>query len=217
MTPIARKQIRWPPRYLRLRLRRRCRTGRASPVAHSPHAPLRYEYGSLWNEPYNCVRMCVPQSIRTASPSTVVFVFFCSSGNEGPHCLQKCTMRIEANVFFFFQIRRSQFPSTRRKCGSSCRLHRAMPKPQNTGKSCVLSYRTCCLVLSHCSCSITDVVDLIDRGMFGTLATVVREEGAVALWKGIVPGFHRQCLVGGLRVTMYDPVRAHHAMQHNVQ
>ncbi|KAG6745227.1 hypothetical protein NC652_036830 [Populus alba x Populus x berolinensis] len=29
------------------------------------------------------------------------------------------------------------------------------------------------------------------RGMLGTVATIAREEGLAALWKGIVPGLHR--------------------------
>ncbi|KAH7514576.1 mitochondrial uncoupling protein 1 [Ziziphus jujuba] len=45
------------------------------------------------------------------------------------------------------------------------------------------------------------------RGMLGTVATIAREEGVSALWKGIVPGLHRQCLFGGLRIGMYEPVR----------
>lgn len=44
------------------------------------------------------------------------------------------------------------------------------------------------------------------RGMLGTVATIAREEGLAALWKGIVPGLHRQCLYGGLRIGLYDPV-----------
>lgn len=44
------------------------------------------------------------------------------------------------------------------------------------------------------------------RGMLSTVATIAREEGVVALWKGIVPGLHRQCLFGGLRIGMYEPV-----------
>lgn len=44
------------------------------------------------------------------------------------------------------------------------------------------------------------------RGMLGTVATIGREEGVAALWKGIVPGLHRQCLFGGLRIGLYDPV-----------
>ncbi|XP_057516047.1 mitochondrial uncoupling protein 1 [Amaranthus tricolor] len=45
------------------------------------------------------------------------------------------------------------------------------------------------------------------RGMLGTVATIGREEGLAALWKGIVPGLHRQCLFGGLRIGLYEPVK----------
>lgn len=45
------------------------------------------------------------------------------------------------------------------------------------------------------------------RGLLGTVGTIAREEGAAALWKGIVPGLHRQCLFGGLRIGLYEPVR----------
>ncbi|XP_018721147.2 mitochondrial uncoupling protein 1 isoform X2 [Eucalyptus grandis] len=45
------------------------------------------------------------------------------------------------------------------------------------------------------------------RGMLGTVATIAREEGLTSLWKGIVPGIHRQCLFGGLRIGMYEPVK----------
>lgn len=52
-----------------------------------------------------------------------------------------------------------------------------------------------------------DVVSLPKyKGMLGTVATIAREEGLSALWKGIVPGLHRQCLYGGLRIGLYDPV-----------
>ena len=44
------------------------------------------------------------------------------------------------------------------------------------------------------------------RGMLGTVGTIAREEGLTSLWKGIVPGLHRQCLFGGLRIGMYEPV-----------
>lgn len=44
------------------------------------------------------------------------------------------------------------------------------------------------------------------RGMLGTVTTIGREEGLSALWKGIVPGLHRQCLYGGLRIGLYEPV-----------
>lgn len=44
------------------------------------------------------------------------------------------------------------------------------------------------------------------RGMLGTVVTIALEEGLVALWKGIIPGLHRQCIYGGLRIGLYDPV-----------
>ncbi|CAN6471457.1 unnamed protein product [Victoria cruziana] len=46
------------------------------------------------------------------------------------------------------------------------------------------------------------------RGMLGTVGTIAREEGLVSLWKGIVPGLHRQCLFGGLRIGLYEPVKS---------
>eukprot|EP00227_Mantoniella_beaufortii_P016106 CAMPEP_0197605092 /NCGR_PEP_ID=MMETSP1326-20131121/42459_1 /TAXON_ID=1155430 /ORGANISM="Genus nov. species nov., Strain RCC2288" /LENGTH=300 /DNA_ID=CAMNT_0043172837 /DNA_START=76 /DNA_END=978 /DNA_ORIENTATION=+ len=44
-------------------------------------------------------------------------------------------------------------------------------------------------------------------GMVGTMVTVAKEEGLGALWKGITPGLHRQCLFGGLRIGLYEPVK----------
>ncbi|XP_049408043.1 mitochondrial uncoupling protein 2-like isoform X4 [Solanum stenotomum] len=46
------------------------------------------------------------------------------------------------------------------------------------------------------------------RGLLGTVATIAKEEGLLALWKGIVPGLHRQCIYGGLRIGLYEPVKA---------
>ncbi|CAL9055130.1 mitochondrial uncoupling protein 2-like isoform X1 [Musa acuminata AAA Group] len=46
------------------------------------------------------------------------------------------------------------------------------------------------------------------RGMLGTIITIFREEGLTALWTGLVPGLHRQCLFGGLRIGLYEPVKA---------
>ncbi|XP_057955480.1 mitochondrial uncoupling protein 2 [Malania oleifera] len=46
------------------------------------------------------------------------------------------------------------------------------------------------------------------RGMLSTIATIAREEGLSALWKGIIPGLHRQCLYGGLRIGLYDFVKS---------
>jgi solute carrier family 25 uncoupling protein 8/9 len=45
-------------------------------------------------------------------------------------------------------------------------------------------------------------------GLIGTVGTIAKEEGAAALWKGWQPGLHRQCLFGGLRIGLYDPVKA---------
>ena len=44
------------------------------------------------------------------------------------------------------------------------------------------------------------------RGLLGTVGTIAKEEGLAALWKGVIPGLHRQCLYGGLRIGMYEPV-----------
>ncbi|KAE8691074.1 Mitochondrial uncoupling protein 2 [Hibiscus syriacus] len=44
-------------------------------------------------------------------------------------------------------------------------------------------------------------------GLLGTLATIAREERLSALWKGIVAGLHRQCIYGGLRIGLYEPVK----------
>ncbi|MED6204582.1 Mitochondrial uncoupling protein 2 [Stylosanthes scabra] len=45
------------------------------------------------------------------------------------------------------------------------------------------------------------------KGLLGTMKTIAREEGITALWKGVVPGMHRQCVYGGLRIGLYDPVK----------
>ncbi|KAI5675058.1 hypothetical protein M9H77_06008 [Catharanthus roseus] len=45
------------------------------------------------------------------------------------------------------------------------------------------------------------------KGLFATILTIAKEEGLLALWKGIIPGLHRQCLYGGLRIGLYGPVK----------
>lgn len=45
------------------------------------------------------------------------------------------------------------------------------------------------------------------QGLLGTVSTVMKEEGAAALWKGLVPGLHRQLVFGGLRLGLYGPVK----------
>ncbi|XP_037430431.1 brain mitochondrial carrier protein 1-like [Triticum dicoccoides] len=42
------------------------------------------------------------------------------------------------------------------------------------------------------------------RGLLGTAATIAKEEGAAALWKGIGPGLHRRCIYDG----RYEPVKS---------
>lgn len=44
------------------------------------------------------------------------------------------------------------------------------------------------------------------KGLLGTVATIAREEGLAALWKGITAGLHRQFIYGGLRIGLYEPV-----------
>ncbi|KAJ0720757.1 putative mitochondrial carrier domain superfamily [Helianthus annuus] len=46
------------------------------------------------------------------------------------------------------------------------------------------------------------------KGLLGTVATIAQEEGLIALWKGIIPGLHRQFIYGGLRISLYEPVKA---------
>ncbi|XWS28745.1 hypothetical protein CRYUN_Cryun25bG0097400 [Craigia yunnanensis] len=48
------------------------------------------------------------------------------------------------------------------------------------------------------------------RGLLGTMATISKEEGLSALWKGIIAGLYRQCIYGGLRIGLYEPVRLLH-------
>lgn len=45
------------------------------------------------------------------------------------------------------------------------------------------------------------------KGLVHTTSLVVKEEGVRALWKGCVPGLHRQVLFGGLRIGLYPPVK----------
>ncbi|KAL8530947.1 hypothetical protein ACS0TY_007825 [Phlomoides rotata] len=45
------------------------------------------------------------------------------------------------------------------------------------------------------------------KGLLGTVGTIARVEGMASLWKGIVPGLHRQFLFGGLRIGLYEPLK----------
>lgn len=46
------------------------------------------------------------------------------------------------------------------------------------------------------------------KGFGGTFATIAKEEGVTALWKGLTPGLLRQCVFGTLRIGLYDHVKA---------
>lgn len=50
------------------------------------------------------------------------------------------------------------------------------------------------------------------KGLLGTVATIAKEEGLLALWKGIIPGLHRQFIYGGLRISLYEPVSIKYPM-----
>ncbi|EIE24663.1 uncoupling protein [Coccomyxa subellipsoidea C-169] len=45
------------------------------------------------------------------------------------------------------------------------------------------------------------------KGLLGTVRTIAKQEGPGALWKGLEAGLHRQCLFGGLRIGLYEPVK----------
>lgn len=46
------------------------------------------------------------------------------------------------------------------------------------------------------------------RGMFGTMMTMSKEEGPRALYKGLVPGLHRQMAFASIRIGLYDSVKS---------
>jgi solute carrier family 25 uncoupling protein 8/9 len=43
--------------------------------------------------------------------------------------------------------------------------------------------------------------------MISGLMTIAKEEGPLALWKGLVPGLQRQLINASLRVGLYEPIR----------
>jgi solute carrier family 25 (mitochondrial uncoupling protein), member 27 len=45
------------------------------------------------------------------------------------------------------------------------------------------------------------------RGLAGTMAGIVREEGATALYKGLFPACLRHCVYSGIRVSAYEVLR----------
>ena len=49
-------------------------------------------------------------------------------------------------------------------------------------------------------------------GMLGTMATVAKEEGVGALWKGLTPALVRQVCYSSMTLVLYEPIRdlVHH-------
>lgn len=44
------------------------------------------------------------------------------------------------------------------------------------------------------------------RGLFGTLATIARQEGPRSLYNGLSAGLQRQCIFASIRLGLYDVV-----------
>ncbi|XP_071496472.1 dicarboxylate carrier UCP2-like isoform X1 [Diadema antillarum] len=49
------------------------------------------------------------------------------------------------------------------------------------------------------------------RGVFGTIWTIVRQEGPRGLYNGLVPGLQRQMCFASVRIGLYDSVKAFYA------
>lgn len=45
------------------------------------------------------------------------------------------------------------------------------------------------------------------RGLLHTIVVVAKSEGTASLYSGIVAGFHRQLVVGGVRIGLYDTAK----------
>merc|ERR1740128_1476778 len=55
--------------------------------------------------------------------------------------------------------------------------------------------------------SVTGEAAMQPRGVLGTVASIVRNEGATALYSGIVPGLQRQMAFSAIRIGAYEPVK----------
>jgi len=55
------------------------------------------------------------------------------------------------------------------------------------------------------------------RGMFGTIVTIARQEGPLALYNGIVPGLQRQVCFCSVRLGLYDTVKGQYIKFFNAQ
>lgn len=52
-----------------------------------------------------------------------------------------------------------------------------------------------------------DKANPVYRGLFHTLSTITKQEGAATLWKGVTAGIQRQCAFAPIRIGLYEPVR----------
>jgi solute carrier family 25 (mitochondrial uncoupling protein), member 8/9 len=43
--------------------------------------------------------------------------------------------------------------------------------------------------------------------MVNVISRMVKEEGITSLYKGLSPGVQRQCVYGGIRLMLYEPIR----------
>jgi solute carrier family 25 uncoupling protein 8/9 len=43
--------------------------------------------------------------------------------------------------------------------------------------------------------------------MISGMGVIAKEEGPVALWKGLMPGLQRQLVNASLRIGLYEPIR----------
>ncbi|XP_072118895.1 dicarboxylate carrier UCP2-like isoform X1 [Mobula birostris] len=55
--------------------------------------------------------------------------------------------------------------------------------------------------------SVHSVTPVKYRGVFGTIATIVRTEGVRSLYNGLVAGLHRQMSFSSVRIGLYDSVK----------
>ncbi|KAK3711937.1 hypothetical protein QZH41_009434 [Actinostola sp. cb2023] len=53
----------------------------------------------------------------------------------------------------------------------------------------------------------TDNPNVRYRGMFGTMITLAKREGVKTMYKGLIPGIHRQLCFASIRIGLYDSVK----------
>lgn len=89
---------------------------------------------------------------------------------------------------------------------------RRCPLPSPSAPLCSPAAAPCLLATlssHHSSSPGCRVCWLRCRGTLGTLAKVAREEGVASLYKGLVPGLHRQILLGGVRIATCERLHRH--------